>query len=225
MQNTMKKSERTFKPIVKYLRELSIVVTGVAITVCLGFLVNSVNNRKDMKQYLLSVRLELEENAENFDFHGKMLQKPVRYANYLNVTDEKSINLDSLHYYMNNDESGYGFGYYLLPTATFMTNAFEMLKSSGAMRQIKDKELLLSLWKAYTKIEDTKLNLDKAFQTKGEEVMKWLQLMAVENRMGIPMQIFYCADLPLAMVQWCEQTSETIKETLSKLEEAKIVKK
>jgi len=37
----------SFQQIVKYLRELSIIVTGIAITVGIGFWVNSNNYKKD----------------------------------------------------------------------------------------------------------------------------------------------------------------------------------
>ena len=64
----MNKSKKTIRPIVKYFRELSIVVVGVAITVGIGLFVNNSNNRKDQKQYLNAIKLELEENAKQFDY-------------------------------------------------------------------------------------------------------------------------------------------------------------
>ena len=231
----MNKSKISVKPILRFLRELAVVVTGIAITVSIGFWVNNINNEKDLKQYLLSVKYELEENARTFDYEAKLLQKSARYERYLHSTDEKSLNMDSIIYYSRNNftdindsityESGYGYGfsYIQFPVDEFTTNAFEMLKSSGVMRQIKDRELLSSIWKTYTYIEVTKRNLDRAFRRKEEELMKEISLILDlfvhgKGKIFAPMKNFYTIGFPQEMVRWCKGTSRQIKETLSMLE-------
>ena len=47
----MNKSKEKILPIIKYLRELSIVVAGIAITVGIGLWVNNNNYKEDQKQY------------------------------------------------------------------------------------------------------------------------------------------------------------------------------
>jgi len=219
------KSQSSIKKIANYFRELSIIIVGVSITVGVGLWMNNKSNEKDLKQYLLAVKMELGENAATFDDYAKWLQKSAKYAEYLELNHKKPLNKDSLDYYMISDNDGCGYGYTLSPSASFMTNAFEMLKFSGAMRQIKDKELLSYIWWAYTKIEETKQNLDRAFEQKELEVNKEVLIMMEGERSARPVEAFYSCGMPHEMVRWCEQTSEALKRTLSKLEEAKIEKK
>jgi len=224
IKDTMNKSRETNRPILKYIRELSIVVTGIVITIGTGILVNNNNNKKDQKQYLETIKFELEENAKMFDYTTKWLQKPLKYARYLNLNDKKSLNKDTLNYYGNTDDDGCGYTYVVSMSAMFKTNAFEMLKFSGTMRQIKNKELLLSIWEAYSIIEMASLNLDMYFRRKEEEVVKNRQLLAEGKTVDAPMYDFHTSGIPFEMVRWSRQTSEIIKETLSKFEDTKIVK-
>ena len=218
----MKKSKKPIHPIVKYLRELSIVVTGIAITVGSGLWVNYRNNEKAQKEYLDAIKMELENNVKQFDWCTNWLQKSVSYADYIRSNDKKSFNKDTLYYYSQTDNNGCGYGYTVSITAIFPTNAFEMFKFSGEMRQIKDKELLMSIWEIYAIIESAKLNIDRYFRIKEEEVMKSRQLVADGKTPDVPMQVFYSSGIPYEMLRWSRQTSEAIKETLSKFEEAKI---
>ena len=166
--------------------------------------------------------MELEQNAENFDWYANSLQKSIRYSKYIMSHDEKSINQDTIIYYRSN-ESGIGWAYILSETI-FIKNAFEMLKTSGAMRQVVDKELLMSIWGAYSRMESTQQFLDMCFQIKREEVMKEVQLIMAGKPSTVPIQTFYVMALPNDMVHLCKQMSERIKETLSKLEQSKILK-
>ena len=218
---SMNQSKKPMKSIAKYLRELSIVITGISLTVGIGLWVSDINNKKDLKQYLLSVKLELEENAKEFDHYAKWMQKPLRYADYLRATDDKSLNEDSLSYYLTTDDDGCGLAFSHIPIETFKTHAFEMLKTSGAMRQIKDREFLLSICDAYSTIESAKVNLDRAFRRREEEVMKWLPLYLEGLQTVAPLRSYYVAGFAFVTVQLCKDTSEAIKETLSKFYIAK----
>ena len=202
----MNKSKVSMKPIIKYLRELSVIVIGIVLTVGIGLWVNTNNNKKDQKDYILAVKMELEENAKQFDYCAKWLQKSANYADYLQ-SNKNSLNMDTLNYYAQTDGNGCGAWYTTSLSAFFPTNAFDMLKFSGAMRQIKSKELL-SIWNAYSKIEIAKNNLDRYFQIKVEEFMKEVQLIAEEKTIDVPMQVFYSSGIPREMIRYCKQTSE-----------------
>jgi hypothetical protein len=196
------------------------VVLGILLTVGMGLLISNRNDRKDQKQYLDAIKIELEENAKMFDYCTKWLQKSCRYADYITSTDRNSLNRDTIDYYSMTDDDGCGYSYTLSVSALFPTNAFEMYKSSGAMRQIEDKKLLMSMWNVYTQIESAKLNMDRYFRIKEDEHVKMIQL-SVEGKMGegyIPMQIFYSSGIPGEMVRWAAQTSKVIKEMLLKFE-------
>ena len=213
--SSSKKSETSIKKIVKYLRELSIIVVGIVITVGTGLWVNNSSNKKDQQQYLDAIKLELEENARMFDLCAKRLQKSVKYVHYITSLDKTPFNEDSLAYYTYTDSYEYGIGYIQSLSAMFPANAFEMFKFSGAMRQIKDKELLQEIWRVYALIELSKLNLDRFMQIKEEEANKYRQLYVDGKAKGVvPMQVFYISGVPGEMVRYCAQTSELIKEIL-----------
>ena len=210
--------------IVKYLRELSIITTGIVITVGFGLWVNKNNIKKDQRQYLNAIILELKENAENFDTYSKRLQKCVGYSNYLRSHDEKSINQDSINYYAYSsgpDEIGWGNSN---PVTLYNEDAFEMFKSSGAMRQVDDKELLLSIWKVYHLMKCTQNEIDDNLQYKRELGMNYLQRLDNGEHVVVPIKWFYINNVPQIMVNNCYNTSEIIRETISKLEKSKIVK-
>jgi hypothetical protein len=215
---TKEKSKISMKPIVKYLRELSIVVAGIAITVGTGLWVNDNNNKKDQKQYLEAIKLELEENVRQFDDYAKWLQKPIRYAEYLLSNQNNALNEDTLAYYVETDNDGCGYGYSQSVNGYFPTNAFEMLKFSGSMRQIENKELLQDIWSVYAHIEEARHNIDRIFQRKEEEVDKLMKLYEDGKKVDVPMRNFHTHGLPYEMVRYCKQASEHIKETLSKFE-------
>ena len=201
----------------KYLRELSVIVVGIIITVGAGLWINNRNSEKDFQEYLTAVKLEMEDNANFFDWYAKFLQKSVGYAEYIKTNDKKSLNKDSLWYYAVTDSIGCGY-MNIRSINNIKTNAFEMFKISGAMRQMKNKELLLSIWGAYTKMEDANIFLNTCFQMKREEAMKEMQLEVDGKPVAVPMQLFYSTDLPQAMVRQCEDASMMLRESLSKLE-------
>ena len=219
----MNKSKMSMKSIVKYLRELSIVVMGITLTVGIGLWVSNNNEKKDQKQYLEAIQLELENNVLTFDGLAQWLQKSTRYASYLLSNQGNSLNKDTLAYYKNNND-GVGCWDYMSVSGAFQTNAFEMLKFSGAMRQIENKELLQDIWGVYSKIEIARLNLDKSFQRKEEDVDKEIELGEEGKTIDVPMRKFHTHGIPYAMVNMCKETSEAIKKTLSKFEKAGIGK-
>jgi len=221
------KTKISMKPIVKWLRELSVVVTGIALTFGIGFLVNTKNNKEDLKQYLNALKMEMEQNAEEFDYQAQMFNKSVRYADYLKSINYTSPDKDSLAYYAvsafsdNLDADGVGFGYMLIShPISSMTNAFEMFKVSGAMRQMKDKELLMIIWRTYTEMELAKSGVLDNYKVKEEEAIKEMQLKVDGIPIDVPMKRFYSTDLPQSMKRKCMNTAIMLKETISELEKA-----
>ena len=231
----MKKIKISVTPFLKFLRELSVIVTGIIITVGLGLLVNKRNNEKDLKLFLTAVAMELEENADKCDLYATWMQKSVRYANYLKSNDFKSLDADSLAFYAYTtkprayteeeikDGAGCGFANTSSGVDWFTTFSFDMLQMSGILRQVKDKALLSSIWRAYTQIISQKNGIERAFRLKEEEYIKEQQLILEGKPFGAPMRTFYSYDLPESIVDHCQATSIVLRETVSKLEEAKMV--
>jgi hypothetical protein len=126
--------------VAKYLREISVVVIGVAITLSASYWITGRNEKRDMALYLNAIKLELEDNINHLDAEVDYLEDWENYARYLKSHDKKSLHPDSIRRGANSDVS-------TIKYITFQTSAFEMFKISGAMRLIDDKVLLQSLWR------------------------------------------------------------------------------
>jgi len=219
----MRKSKISMTKIVQYLRELSIIITGIIITVGFGLWVNKNNIRKDQKLYLYAIILELKENAESFETYTKRLQKCVGYSNYIRSHDEKSINQDSIQFYASSGPDNFYIGWgNSNPVTLYNQDAFEMFKSSGIMHQISDKELLLSIWKLYQLMKHTQNEIDDNLRYKRELAMNDRQRIDNGEEVALPKKWFYINEIPRFMVMKCEQVADIIRETISKLEESKI---
>ena len=180
------------------------------------------NNKKELEQHLLEVKWEMEENAKLLDFFAEMLHKSVKYAMYLHSNDIKNLNKDSLEYYrISENNYGFGYDYFISPSAVFKTYAFENFKLSGSMRQIKNKELLFSIWDSYAKLDLLKNILDRGFQIKESEAIKEIELLVDGKPVAVPMQVFHRSPLPFQMKERCEEFSGLIKKTLLMFEESK----
>ena len=199
------------KQIIKYLRELSVVVAGIAITVSIGILINNRNNAKDLEMYLDAIQLELEQNIKDIGLIIESMQRSVDYANYLGAHKKNELNRDTI--------ISYGDAYKTIQSITYKTNAFEMFKLSGVMRLMDDRELLLSIWEGYTYLDEVKMLLEWGFQLKFEEMKKELPQIAAGETDIIPLYNFYAVTpWPTEMPRICRDASDTLKEILSKLE-------
>ena len=217
----MNKSKFSIKKIWKYLRETSVVVIGVAITLSAGYWISNRNEKRDMDLYLNAIKLELEENIRILDITNKSLIQPaVRYSDYLQSHDKKSLTMDSLKYY----SMHYGGTIYNLSTITFKTNAFEMFKTSGYMRLVKNKELMFSIWDTYAILADVKQVFDKYSDLKTEEAKKYFfqysNSPSDEDILKDPPLYDIYINLPIPFVQKSNyvRAMASINETISKFE-------
>jgi hypothetical protein len=208
----MEKSKFSMEKIGKYLREVSVVVIGVAITLSASYWITNRNEKRDMALYLDAIKLELEENIKAINQYAESLQGSVRYAEYLQSNDKKSLNADTI--------SSYAYYYGTVPACRFRVNAFETFKSSGFMRLMDDRDLLLTVWDAYAELDWLRLELNECNQLKMEDIRKYIQLLA-EGTPHIPMYNFYISNIPYKMAYNCEETSKILKESLEKLEKRK----
>jgi hypothetical protein len=212
------KTKTSIKTFVRYLRDFSIVVAGIAVTLYVNDKITNRSEKRDLALYLNSVKLELEENIRELEKQIVMEQKSIDYMNYLNtagvksVTDIKPVNKDSVISYFES--------IYLLQTVTYKTNAFEMFKLSGTMRLMENKELLLSIWKTYTSLDEIKDINAMGYQFKFEEIKKELQMSQEERLKKIPMYTFYTqTGWPLAFHRLWGESVEMLKETIKQIEE------
>ena len=161
-----KKPKNPIKKIGKYIREVSVVVIGIAIAVAINGWISSRSERNNVDTFLQTVRLELEANLESLHRSNRDKILPqVRYANYLISLDGQPANLDSLIYHSN--RIGNHDGLFV------MTHAFEMFKFSGYMRLL-DPDLQLALWETYSVLN------------KMVQISIWLRDMRLEEMKNTP---------------------------------------
>jgi len=197
--------------IVRYVRDLSIVVAGIAVTLYTSDRVSGRSEKRDLKLYLNAIRLEIEENMKTLDEAIEALQPSIKYTNYLRSHDKKSLDGDTINSYQSD--------YYSYHSYTFKTNAFEMFKSSGVMRLVDDKELLLLLWDVYDELTSVQETFDTFFPIKWEDMKKEISLLLDGQKLKTaPMYNFYFMGMPLDMMQPCERALKKAKVMVLMLE-------
>lgn len=67
----------------KYLRELSIIVIGIAITLGISNWISHRNSKKEHEQYLNSIKLELRTNIGMIENEIELLNESIDYTHYL----------------------------------------------------------------------------------------------------------------------------------------------
>ena len=201
--------------IVRYVRDLSIVVAGIAVTLYASDRVSGRSEKRDLKLYLYAIKLEIEENIKTLDEAMEGLQPSIRYSNYLGSHDKESLDRDTIESYQN---SIYSFSSY-----TFKTNAFEMFKSSGIMRLVDDKELLLSLWEVYDELNSVQETFETFFPIKWEDIKQEIALLLDGQKLKtVPMYNFYMMGMPLQMMRPCERALKKSKEMVLVLETVRL---
>jgi hypothetical protein len=189
--------------IVRYVRDLSIVVAGIAVTLYASDRVTGKSEKRDLSLYMNAVKIEVEENIKTLEGQIEELQPSIRYTQYLNSHDRKSLEKDTLDSYLS--------ACYSFSGPTFKTNAFEMLKSSGMMRLVTNKELLLQLWDIYDELGAVKETFDILFPIKWEDIKKETSLILEGKKVEVPMYNFFIMNLPYDMLIPCERALEKLK--------------
>ena len=203
----MSKSKTSMRAIGKYLREVSVVVLGVAITLSLTVWINNKSEKRDVILYLNAIKIELQENIKEIEDNMDFFQEQVRYADYLKWHGKT---LDTAN--------NYKYRWYV-STPSMNTYAFEMFKFSGFMRLMDNKELLLSIWKAYNYMSSLENLLQEGFKWKIDEIKQEMYSRSQgEQFKTMPMYNFYTTPWPYNMLFQCESTLEKLKETVEKLE-------
>jgi hypothetical protein len=212
------------KRIGKYLLEISVVVIGVAITLLASHWIGVKNEKRDIALHLNAIKLELEENAKDIGDLIVLLNAEVNYTTYLRSQDKKSLNKDSLNSY-------FFYCYNVFSTITFKTSAFDMFKSSGTMRLMKDRETLLEIWDVYDRLTVLKQLVDEYNKLKLNFIEKEISLIDVnvkgdiELQGVVPMYDFYKKIGGFTNVQIIsKQYLKSIEEVILKLNETEMIK-
>jgi hypothetical protein len=215
----MDKTKISMKTIVRYIRDLSIVIAGIAVTLYASDRVTGRSEKRDLKLYLHAIKMEMEENIKVMDEAMTYIQPSIKYSEYLQTHDKESLNEDTIRSYVK--------VFYNSKTFTFKTNAFEMFKSSGSMRLVNDKELLLSMWDVYIELVDLKQFFDWYDKTKTDDMMKEVSNIVVNNgtlelkTLNAPMYNFYILGLPQNVPTACEKVLTLSKDFVERLDRIK----
>jgi hypothetical protein len=215
MSNSKKSIKETIKKSGKYLREVSVVVIGVAITLSVSFWIGIKNEKRDMALHLRAIKMELRENIGDISIIVQSLNLQCKYTAYLLTHEKELLEKDTLNSYAE-------ICYAPPEKITFKTNAFEMFKNSGTMRLMNDKELLMEIWMAYDYLAILKELIDEHSNLKWNFIEKEISLFDVENEKveckSIPMYDFYKkTSASYRLLKMSEVALENIHELFLKL--------
>lgn len=163
--STLQKSIRKFNPLL-YLRELSVVIIGIAITFFFSDIISKSKEKKDLNTQLSIIYDELEENLEvidrlivHYDRHLKL-----RYYLQKYMAHPDGNYADSVQLYSSTAFNSAGFYY--------KRSAYEMFINSGMMKAVEDRQLLLDITESYLKLEAVKQEHEKHLELKYNEYTK-----------------------------------------------------
>ena len=157
------KVQEFFKRSFKYIRELSVIVIGIAITLGANNLINLNKDKEDLQRYLDAVQIEMEMNNELTKYLREKYILIEACSKYLNSVEAGKYNVDSLIKHKKAFQA-------TLPIK-YSTNAFEMLKISGLMRLIKDDSYFKSIILCYSTINEIEV-FDNALISVQAEIHK-----------------------------------------------------
>ncbi|MCL2413862.1 MAG: hypothetical protein FWC94_01225 [Bacteroidales bacterium] len=138
MKKFISVSKRKIVKLVKFTRELSIVVIGVGIALMAGDFLSSRSAKKDLRNHLKLVENEIASNIAILNMTIDRFTQESSYATFLRSNRNNPNAVDSLGNFVNTifDFSGQ------IP----FTSAFNLLVASQTLHLIQDKELLQLLW-------------------------------------------------------------------------------
>lgn len=139
----MNKRNYKIKPIQRYLRELSIVIIGVATTLFASNIIVDIKEQKDLDTQINAIYAELNDNQElvsrliaDYNAHNRLKEL------FLQTLDKSvKIDKDTMNLYIRNIGKVTPF--------TYKMGAYEMFLNSGAMKLMKDRELLMDITECY----------------------------------------------------------------------------
>jgi len=205
----------------KYFREVSVVVIGVAVTLAASHYLTKKNEKRDIHLYLNAIKIELEENVNVLDSAILYFTSEAAYSNYLIQNDVDSLDADSIIQYSST--------FFIDRKFSLKMNAFEMFKTSGIMRLLEDKELMQLLWEIYGDISVQAEVLEWYFHLKWADLQKEISMLDKKSMKdeelvrptilaARPLYNFYTIGITYSLLNNCDETMKATKEAIEKLE-------
>ncbi|MCD8072919.1 MAG: hypothetical protein LUE10_07105 [Alistipes sp.] len=166
-----KKRVSFLMPFTRYLRELSVVIVGIAITFMISGWINRQREKIDLDNYLHAVKVELEDNLATFGEYHEIYLRTVDLTHYLQSDEPARLSrsrIDSIASHEN---------YYVVNrffVLTYKKSALEMLQSSGMMRKINNRDVTRSILDSYASLEALKKHSDDYMDRKKEILYRFL---------------------------------------------------
>ncbi len=171
------RKKRFFLSGTNYLREISVVVLGVAITLLAGAWINNHQAKKQLRGYLSAVKMEMQYNLALLEDHQPFYDRMESFVTYLVSHPREDLEADSMeHHSLYRPYNSVINDFFTLAVET---SAYDMLKSSGAMNNIKDLDFLQSIMKCYNDLAVQKKNSDEYMDRK----LDLLYRCVVENQL------------------------------------------
>ena len=124
-----------------YLRELSVVILGVAVTFAGSAMITNHTVRKNIKENMRLIKIELEKNVMKLHEAMDYIAADVHIGREMLSRDYRSIPPDTLRMYAHAIS-------YLQPYS-YTDDALEMLEASALMPDVRNKHLLLYIIRCY----------------------------------------------------------------------------
>jgi len=188
------------------------VVGGIAVTLYVNNRVTYQSEKKDLKLYLNTIKLELEENILEINYAMDEIQHTIKYTNYLRAHHQDSLSRDSLRHYGPMSHT-------VNDVCYLKTYAFEMFKSSGIMRLMANKTLLTDIWELYVAIDRLKGDVNRYAEAKQNEMEKDHTL---ESERKLPynarMYYFHVYGKPILLMEKYERRLRDLQEMVLEIE-------
>lgn len=151
-----------------YFRELSIVIAGVFVTFAGTDLINNIAQEKQIKESMLMIKMELEENLKSIDQQETNYLKEIHFFQLLNQKQDslRTIDISILEDYMNAPFANRGIEY--------SEDALEVLKNSALMQQIADKQFILKLLQSYKSCRLIQSDINDYYKNKTSHIHRYL---------------------------------------------------
>lgn len=127
----------------KYLRELSIVIAGVFITLAGTDFINDTSQKKQIKESMLMIKMELEENLKSISYAETQYLDEINFFQLL-IKKQDSLQAIQASILENNINTPFR-----SRDLEYSEDALEVLKNSALIQQIPDKQFILKLLQAY----------------------------------------------------------------------------
>ena len=151
-------------------------------------------------------------NIEGIDNEINILDKSVSYTRYLQSHDKESLNSDTIQEYEHTISQ--------IRVYSPKYNAFEMFKSSGSMRLVTDKKLLLSIWKAYSEIEFIHIDIQDYYDYKKGILNQEYELKQIGKPTPMLLYNFFINGADLNLQKRSKANLQQLKETVEKIDKA-----